>query len=864
MSFDNDTIPNSLLFSQLQHSINPAPPVSESATYASQNAEQELNGNHSPEVEPVAAPEIDLANEESFPALKPSAKRAFGGPTVSPVSGFQPKISKGGSIPVQNKVTERFEIPANLQAKQLGQKSTVGEVCKQIMKKSNTAIEFSTVQKTGTMFFLVTGKAEDVKVAKRQIMNQISKPTSHTISIPSSVRPHLVGAGGKNLKALIAKTMTRIDIPKSNPNANPDEDEEQLVTITGDFEGVEIATKEIEQLISLRASKHIAHMNVEYSFHPFIQRDLEVPETVKVEYASAAAEADKKNSIVLRGDRSDVIMLQQKITELVEHLQRVTNCVQIEVNKRQHRFVVGPQGSVVQEIFKNIGCSIDVPAASDPSISIKARGPSAKLPSAMTLILEKANSVQFAELNLVTCIPADVKPDILMRYINVKERAAIKTIETDNNATIVLMSSSSSIEVQARSVIDVEKAMSDLRKNVITWSTTLYFSIVEVPRFLHKYCVGKGGQNITKLRGKPEMDGRFIDALFAPESDESDEVVVIINRIGKEDPKKFAEKVKDELIKTASAMEDFVTESLKVDQKYHGRLIGAGGATVKEIKGSYSETVQIKFPPSSSQKPSDKKEKRDPSAPTEPDVIVLRGPRKEVAEIKERITKLVAEWKHSDVLNNQEEKLTLPKGIAKRLLASQQSQSQSQDPTLRTSNTTWLVNAVIEQIQREKLKVDISGLTPTSIRVDITEANATTDNISVFGPKTVVTLAKAIMAERGKKLADFTVVEINLFESVGSAAKKVLQEETKASQGDERTDMKNKILRRVIGREGRFIKKLSEKHNVTVKFLDGRKKDAEEADEDADAGEEGAVLIKGSKSDVEACKKELLEFVENE
>ncbi|KAJ1536996.1 hypothetical protein HK096_005406 [Nowakowskiella sp. JEL0078] len=880
----------SSFFSQLQQSLNPDTPlVTDSATFASSTSDVALV-NETPDISPA----LDLSNEESFPALKPSSKK----PVVAPINGFTPRpVSKGGSIPVHRNVTERFEIPANLQvftfnfyfellidvndkAKQiLGQKKTVGDVCKEIMKKTGTTIEFSTVQRTGTMFFLVTGKPEDVKGAKRLVMTETTKPvsTTYSFSIPASIRPRLVGAGGKNLKALIAKTMTRIDMPKNtgvNGTQQIDgEEEEIVVTITGDFEGVEIAKKEIELLVSQKAAKHIVHVPVDHSFYPFVQRDLSLPPLVKIDYFPFNSDPTKISEVILRGDRTEVLATQQQILSLVEQLTRSTTVVKIDVDKRQHKFVVGQQGSVIQEIFDKSGCSVDVPPASDLSISITIRGHSSNLPSAMSLILEKANSVQFVEINLASILPADTRSDLFMRYVNLKEKSSFKAIEAEYNAKVVYLTSQSTkaamLEVQAKTLPEAEKAAVELKKAIANWSSTLYFSVIEIPRFLHRYAVGKGGQNITKAKSNPEWNGRFVDAIFAPENEESDDVVIVIKRSPKEDPNKFVEKVRDELIANASAMEDFVTETLKIEQKYHGRLIGAGGATVKEIKGQYGDSIQIKFPPSSQKGSEEKQSKKDANAPTEPNSIIIRGPKKEVAEIKAKIIQFVADWEHNDFVNNHNENLTLPKGIAKRLLSSQaQQEQQKEQDGQRTSNTSWLVRAVKEHIVEAKLKIDTSTLIPTSFRVDITEAigNATFDSVSIFGPKDSVGIAKNIMIERGKKLADFLVVEINIFESVSPAAKKVLESENVTLVvGDERLDMKKKILRRVIGREGRLVKKLSEKHGVTVRFLDGRRnKKSEEENEETAPGEDGAVLIKGPKEDVNAAKQELLEFVEHE
>lgn len=76
------------------------------------------------------------------------------------------------------------------------------------------------------------------------------------------MRPHLVGKAGVNIKALMTRTLTKIDMPR-----NPEEDREtpvtddlldnepeQEVVIIGDYEGVEEAKKAVESLVAQRVS----------------------------------------------------------------------------------------------------------------------------------------------------------------------------------------------------------------------------------------------------------------------------------------------------------------------------------------------------------------------------------------------------------------------------------------------------------------------------------------------------------------------------------------------------------------------------------------------------------------------------------
>ena len=75
--------------------------------------------------------------------------------------------------------------------------------------------------------------------------------------IPAGVRPFIIGKGGSNLYALVTRTMTKITIPRQTASETSEElqqedDEDQSVIIVGDPEGVELAKKEIDAVVSER------------------------------------------------------------------------------------------------------------------------------------------------------------------------------------------------------------------------------------------------------------------------------------------------------------------------------------------------------------------------------------------------------------------------------------------------------------------------------------------------------------------------------------------------------------------------------------------------------------------------------------
>ncbi|KAJ3188442.1 hypothetical protein HDU85_005593 [Gaertneriomyces sp. JEL0708] len=826
---------------------------------------------------------LDIQNEELFPALPAAApgKSPIGSWAAKGVNGpghLKPAPS-GSSGPIRaSKVTERLEIPAELQNRKLqnqkGKPLTAAAVCKDIQGRFGTSIDISTNSKTGVMTVLINGKPSAVKQTKREVVNALTIPVKESVYIPVSVRPHLVGKGGSNIRALAARTMTKIDIPRSQdePSSAPvdehdDDDMEQEVIIIGDYEGVTEAKREIESLVATRTSKRTVKLTVERSYLPFIAGPngsqvqlLQLETGTRIHIPPFVATTDRpQNEILIVGERAGVLEAEARIKAIYDEVKRTTRSLVIPVKKRQHRFIIGPKGATLQEILDKTGCSVELPPSSDPAETVTIRGPDKMLSTAVALVIEKANSIVMDEIDVIETIASTIDPELFLRFVYIKERAQLKAIESAHGATILQQKSSEGrpiLELQAKRQDECDAARAELYALVKDWGTTLCFGAVEIPNGLHKYVIGKGGQNITKVKAMKEWEGRLVDVVVPHENDDSDEVIIVVKRVpgmkggisaSDKEASQLIEKVQKELESHASALADLSTQTINIDAKYHGRLIGAQGAALKELLLPYENAVSVKFPKSTEQ---------DAIAPT---AVVVRGPKNDVSDVIDKINKQIAEWRHVELMSNFSEVVRTAKGVGKRLVGAS------------GRETRWIVNAVREKIasgEVHKSKINEKELAPANLnlRAEV-ESLANEDVVTIYGPKTIVALAKPVVQERAQKLADTISEELDLFTSVSSAAQRRLLE----TGGD----IHRRVLRRLIGKEGKGIKRISEKHGIHLQFADRRRsktsrdeddeeRDVVEADVDEKAANPGLLTIKGSRDDVPAAKKELLELVEHE
>ncbi|KAJ3186815.1 hypothetical protein HK101_009570 [Irineochytrium annulatum] len=869
---------------------------------------------------------IDLSSEELFPSLPaaPAGKPlpAWRAPPVATSAAKQNGANAGTVAKRLGKVSERLEIQAKDQAKLPSNgKGSIWDVTKLISLKTQTTIDFTTHRTTNALNFTINGKADAVKLARRELVAAVGAQKTETLHVPASVRPHLLGSGGKNLKALTAETSTRISIPKpaegapvrDNSVESFEEDDDQVVTITGDFEGVRIAKERIEAEVAKRTSKLSLRVPIERSFHPFIAgfgnatvNQLQEETSTRIHIpplAPGAVLAEKNlNEIIIIGDRDAVRSAEERLKSLYENLKRTTRTLSFPVKKRQHRFIIGPKGSTLQEILQQTGCSVELPLASDPSENVTVRGPDTNLSAALQAVLQKANETQLEEIEVVPLLPKATDAKMFMKYLFTKERAELRKVETAHNVAILQITSPAGqpiIEIQGKTRGEVDAARTEATGLLKEWGASLFFGDVEIPRGLHRYVVGKGGQNIVKMKSSPVWEGRLVDVVVPNEDAESDDVLLVVRRqpsglggapnvkapkgnrgeaaaaASDAEVQAFVEKVRDEILAVTTAQADFVNETIPVPSKFHGRLIGSGGASLKELLAPYGNDVSIKFPALKKENGDDKEsvpannqKKKD----VDPNTITLKGPKKNVAELKAKVEKLVADMKHVEVISSFSDNVKVGKGLAKKVLSGINAAGPTGSGDRgQSGGIGWLIRLIKENLSApvHGKVVPLDGVAEQALMNLRVEVNDADEVITIYGPKNAVVEAKAILTDRAQGLADQTSIDVKLFEEVSKEAQQVLRE-------TQVPDLKRRILRRLIGTGGKEVKQTMERHGVYVQFPrrggKGRRSAAapeadepeeeEEVDEAAEA--EGLVIIKGNKKHVQAAKTELLATVEKE
>ncbi|KAG0326707.1 hypothetical protein BG004_002911 [Podila humilis] len=752
-------------------------------------------------------------------------------------ASMAPRVTPSGNV------QERMQIPS-VQMPVLG-KTTVGDVCRRVMISSGARIESSTSQASGSTTFVITGKPDAVQKARRELRSSFAKKETVQYAVPSSARPHLLGAKGRTLIAIQTKTGVLITVPPRSKdqqetsfepaNAN-DEDldaEEEMVDIAieGDAESIKAAKDEIDQIVSKACRISYRLTSIPAAYYPFIagtrnaniqaiqsQTNTRVNMPFHVSSQDDDEEDEKDTAIVIQGDRKNI----RKVIELIEssysEIERTTRTMTINIPKRQHRFLVGAKGVHINEIHAATGCSIEIPAVDSISDEIVVRGPESELVRALTLIMEKANSSQVDTIDVVSIHKpkAGQSKTEHARHVTkfLSGRNKLRKIEQEHDDVQISVARPAegqdavSIEIVAKTRSPVEAARAKVVE-AIKALTPMLFDVVQVEPLLHRHIVGRKGQNINRIR-----EAHSVEVIVPDSNSDSSEIVLVFESKDGSDMTDVAkirsalEAVKQEVDKLAHDATDFATRTLSVPARLHRNIIGPKGSTLNAIMGlEPSTSVRLGLPRAGS---ADAIKKAGVPALTE-DSIVIKGPKDDVERVAKDILAVAEEAKHQQIMSSYTVTFDIPATASPHVIGKGGAN----------------INKLTEQLQ---VKFDLNDRASAVDDKKKKSGNETME-VTIQGVKKNVESAKEAILKMVEQIADATTAKLDIPVEHYSA---------------------------LIGIKGRYVRRLEEKYGVRVQFP---KTNAEDEEENTKMN---FVVVSGGKKGVQGAKEELLELLDYE
>lgn len=214
------------------------------------------------------------------------------------------------------------------------------KILTEIKTSTQTSIECTTSQHTKKRTFLIRGKLDQVKLAKKLVIKKLTKPVLISFAIPSKLRAKVIGAQGRNLKPIIKEHEVKVDIGSSESSASPDavDDDDDVwshtvqVTVEGSADSCKLAKAQLLAIVNEDLKSSQIKVPLASSVKPFatvavkeiVEKYQELDFTIPPFDSSSQA-------IIIHGDRQVALAAKADIKEVLDALAEKVVVEEIEV-----------------------------------------------------------------------------------------------------------------------------------------------------------------------------------------------------------------------------------------------------------------------------------------------------------------------------------------------------------------------------------------------------------------------------------------------------------------------------------------------------------------------------------------------------
>ncbi|GAP86810.1 putative RNA binding effector protein Scp160 [Rosellinia necatrix] len=464
---------------------------------------------------------------------------------VATPTGVPPPMA----IPGRNVETIMLHSSSILPRAQL--KRPIPDTIKDINRKSRAVITMATGP-GGHLKFEASGPQDKAQQALRDLVSQIGRKETVTISIPQSTRAHIIGKQGATIKSIQEKSGARIQMPKINEaTANTDDDDDAMidVIIEGNTHTAALARQLIEKIVGERsANASIRLKSIPAEFYPFIAgpnssiaQALEAEHGVQIRvpphqpWASQVPQmpvsgqrpmftpTPHDNHIQLAGERAAVQAARAVIENRVQELQNQLHMDQVDIRQGAHQFIIGERGIPSDEFFADTNCVVILP--SEPGVdTVTVVGLMDDVSTGLDKAMELATQVHTSVFNVAKHhkhAPGgeSVYTRDLARYL--RQRKEIERLEKLYKININTPYASGIVspwELYAREGKNALKAQKEMI-SIVNSHPPSRLAIVPVDPFFHSY---------LRSEIRPKVQQSFGVHMVVPETSEAELPILLV------------------------------------------------------------------------------------------------------------------------------------------------------------------------------------------------------------------------------------------------------------------------------------------------------------------------------------------------
>lgn len=427
------------------------------------------------------------------------------------------------------------------------------------------------------------GPTEEVEQAQAQIQEIIKdllvRMDYTEVIIDQRFHRHLIGKNGANINRIKEQYKVSVRIPQDSERSG-------LVRIEGDPKGVQLARRELIEMVQRMENERTKDLIVEQKFHRTIigqkgEKIKEVRDKFPEVIINFPDPAQKSDIVQLRGPKNEVEKCAKFLQKIIADLIENSFSLSVPIFKQFHKNIIGKGGANIKKIREETNTKIDLPTENSNSEMIVITGKKSNCEAARDRILAIQRELANIKETEVA-IPAKLHNSLIG-----SKGCLVRSIMEDCGGVHIHFPSegSGSDKVTIRGPAgEVEKAKKQLLQLAEEKQVNNFTAELQAKPEYHKFLIGRGGANIRRVRDKTGA------RIIFPSPDDSEQELITI--VGKEEAVRQAQKELESLVKN---LDDVVEDSMVVDVRHHRHFVCRRGQVLRELAEEYGG-VAVSFP----------------------------------------------------------------------------------------------------------------------------------------------------------------------------------------------------------------------------------------------------------------------------
>ncbi|XP_070710653.1 vigilin [Pempheris klunzingeri] len=425
-----------------------------------------------------------------------------------------------------------------------------------------------------------TEEVEQAQVQIQEIIKDLLVRMDYTeVIIDQRFHRHLIGKNGANINRIKEQYKVLVRIPQDSERSG-------LVRIEGDPKGVQLARRELIEMVQRMENERTKDLIVEQKFHRTIigqkgEKIKEVRDKFPEVIINFPDPSQKSDIVQLRGPKNEVEKCAKFLQKIIADLIENSFSLSVPIFKQFHKNIIGKGGANIKKIREETNTKIDLPTENSNSEMIVITGKKSNCEAARDRILAIQRELANIKETEVA-IPAKLHNSLIG-----SKGCLVRSIMEDCGGVHIHFPSegSGSDKVTIRGPAgEVEKAKKQLLQLAEEKQVNNFTAELQAKPEYHKFLIGRGGANIRRVRDRTGA------RIIFPSLDDTEQELITI--VGKEEAVRQAQKELESLVKN---LDDVVEDSMVVDVRHHRHFVCRRGQVLRELAEEYGG-VAVSFP----------------------------------------------------------------------------------------------------------------------------------------------------------------------------------------------------------------------------------------------------------------------------